>query len=174
MPICLIIETGMHLNLVLWQDISSLQLCKWSLFIGISTLLGFPLPLCLLIFWFCVLSCLIILSNNLSCCGVWNILYLCFSHKSSYYCMIGFTYVAHPHIDVARAFLEQCSSGKTDTTSTASADGMVDSTDSTYQHVNVLVTSGSLIPSLVKCLLFRLDNLITHENGKSFFSSFHV
>ncbi|KAK7842808.1 eyes absent homolog [Quercus suber] len=64
----------------------------------------------------------------------------------------------------ARAFLEQCSRGKTDTTSTASADGMVDSTDSTYQHVNVLVTSGSLIPSLVKCLLFRLDNLITHEN----------
>uniref|UniRef100_A0A7N2N1M6 protein-tyrosine-phosphatase n=1 Tax=Quercus lobata TaxID=97700 RepID=A0A7N2N1M6_QUELO len=78
--------------------------------------------------------------------------------------MIGFTYVAHPHIDVARAFLEQCSSGKTDTTSTASAEGMVDSSDSSYQHVNVLVTSGSLIPSLVKCLLFRLDNLITHEN----------
>ena len=133
-----------------------------------------PFAFVLIDFWFCVLSCLIILSNNLSCCGVWNILYLCFSHKSSYFCMIGFTHVAHPHIDVARAFLEQCSSGKTDTTSTASADGMVDSTDSTYQHVNVLVTSGSLIPSLVKCLLFRLDNLITHENGKPFFSSFHV
>ncbi|KAJ4728714.1 Eyes absent protein, partial [Melia azedarach] len=32
------------------------------------------------------------------------------------------------------------------------------------QHVNVLVTSGSLIPSLVKCLLFRLDNWIAHGN----------
>lgn len=56
----------------------------------------------------------------------------------------------------ARAFLEQCSSGK-DTTST-------DSIDSMNQHVNVLVTSGSLIPSLVKCLLFRLDSVLTHGN----------
>ncbi|GMY29784.1 eyes absent homolog [Fagus crenata] len=56
----------------------------------------------------------------------------------------------------ARAFLEQCSSGK-DTTST-------DSIDSKNQHVNVLVTSGSLIPSLVKCLLFRLDSVLTHGN----------
>ncbi|KAK1379121.1 Protein-tyrosine-phosphatase [Heracleum sosnowskyi] len=32
------------------------------------------------------------------------------------------------------------------------------------QHVNLLVTSGSLIPSLVKCLLFQLDDLISYEN----------
>ncbi|KAE8693153.1 hypothetical protein F3Y22_tig00110818pilonHSYRG00025 [Hibiscus syriacus] len=32
------------------------------------------------------------------------------------------------------------------------------------RHINVLVTSGSLIPSLVKCLLFRLDNSISYEN----------
>lgn len=35
-------------------------------------------------------------------------------------------------------------------------------------HINVLVTSGSLIPSLVKCLLFRLDDLILHDNGQFF------
>lgn len=34
-----------------------------------------------------------------------------------------------------------------------------------HHHLNVLVTSGSLIPSLVKCLLFRLDGLIACENG---------
>jgi hypothetical protein len=80
--------------------------------------------------------------------------------------MICFSYVTHPYIGAARAFLEQCSSGK-DTTST-------DSIDSKNQHVNVLVTSGSLIPSLVKCLLFRLDSVLTHGNGKHFFSSFDV
>ncbi|XP_072998074.1 protein phosphatase EYA isoform X3 [Typha latifolia] len=32
------------------------------------------------------------------------------------------------------------------------------------QSINVLVTSGSLIPSLVKCLLYRLDDVISHDN----------
>lgn len=65
----------------------------------------------------------------------------------------------------ALAFLEQCSSGKKDATSSvAPAVGVLDSPDSNYQQVNVLVTSGSLIPSLVKCLLFRLDGIITHGN----------
>lgn len=43
------------------------------------------------------------------------------------------------------------------------ADGINESAAS--KHINLLVTSGSLIPSLVKCLLFRLDNMIAHENG---------
>ncbi|KAF8380686.1 hypothetical protein HHK36_028176 [Tetracentron sinense] len=65
----------------------------------------------------------------------------------------------------ARAFLEQCSGGnKVSSHCLASADGVVDSADTKSLHINVLVTAGSLIPSLVKCLLFRLDNLITHEN----------
>jgi len=65
----------------------------------------------------------------------------------------------------ARAFLEQCSSGNKDATSSvASADGNIDTPDSKDQHVNILVTSGSLIPSLVKCLLFRLDSVFTHGN----------
>ncbi|KAF4381358.1 hypothetical protein G4B88_030265 [Cannabis sativa] len=63
----------------------------------------------------------------------------------------------------ARTFLEECSTGKEET-SVATADGITDSAASKSQHVNVLVTSGSLIPSLVKCLLFRFDNIITHEN----------
>ncbi|KAH7687341.1 Protein-tyrosine-phosphatase protein [Dioscorea alata] len=32
------------------------------------------------------------------------------------------------------------------------------------QHINVLVTSGSLIPSLVKCLLFKLDDVFSYDN----------
>ncbi|KAK9716223.1 hypothetical protein RND81_06G219300 [Saponaria officinalis] len=36
--------------------------------------------------------------------------------------------------------------------------------ESEHESINILVTSGSLIPSLVKCLLFRLDNFITSEN----------
>ena len=66
--------------------------------------------------------------------------------------------------NVARTFLEECSAGKEET-SVASADGITDSVASKSQHINVLVTSGSLIPSLVKCLLFRLDNIITQGNG---------
>ncbi|CAO2819587.1 unnamed protein product [Amaranthus hypochondriacus] len=39
------------------------------------------------------------------------------------------------------------------------------STDCTeLQCINVLVTAGSLIPSLVKCLLFKLDSSLTCEN----------
>lgn len=65
----------------------------------------------------------------------------------------------------ARSFLEECSGGNKDSIPClASAAGILDSTDTNVQHVNVLVTSGSLIPSLVKCLLFRLDNIITHGN----------
>lgn len=70
------------------------------------------------------------------------------------------------YFNVARALLEHCSSGKEDSTSSlGSANSIIDSTDTKFQHVNVLVTSGSLIPSLVKCLLFRLDNWIAHGNG---------
>ncbi|CAJ1943125.1 unnamed protein product [Sphenostylis stenocarpa] len=63
----------------------------------------------------------------------------------------------------ARTFLEECSGEDEDTVSLiASSDASSNSTN--VKHVNVLVTSGSLIPSLVKCLLFRLDSLISHEN----------
>ncbi|KAK2969521.1 hypothetical protein RJ640_029814 [Escallonia rubra] len=58
-----------------------------------------------------------------------------------------------------RACLEQCSDENKSTT----ADGVALS-NATFQHVNVLVTSGSLIPSLVKCLLFQLDDLIPEGN----------
>ncbi|GKV10718.1 hypothetical protein SLEP1_g22042 [Rubroshorea leprosula] len=65
----------------------------------------------------------------------------------------------------AQSCLKECSVGKEDSTSLAASDrgsGVIRPTDT--QHINVLVTSGSLIPSLVKCLLFQLDSLITHEN----------
>ncbi|KAI5417793.1 eyes absent homolog [Lathyrus oleraceus] len=65
----------------------------------------------------------------------------------------------------ARAFLEECSGEKKDVvSSTAYGNTSTESTNAKHQRVNVLVTSGSLIPSLVKCLLFHLDSLITHEN----------
>lgn len=65
----------------------------------------------------------------------------------------------------ARAFLEQCSSGNGGTgSSVSSAVGSIDSPDVKSQHVNILVTSGSLIPSLVKCLLFKLDSVLPHAN----------
>lgn len=64
----------------------------------------------------------------------------------------------------ARAFLEECSGEKNVVSSTAYGNTSTDSTNAKHQRVNVLVTSGSLIPSLVKCLLFHLDSLITHEN----------
>ncbi|KAL3848829.1 hypothetical protein ACJIZ3_010711 [Penstemon smallii] len=60
----------------------------------------------------------------------------------------------------ARACLEQCAGQERDvTTSINSANAY-----GQFQHVNVLVTSGQLIPSLVKCLFFRLDKLITCDN----------
>lgn len=62
--------------------------------------------------------------------------------------------------DAARACLEQCVIRKRDMTP------CLDSADAnSHQHVNVLVTSGPLIPSLVKCLLYRLGDLITCDNG---------
>jgi eyes absent family protein 2 len=65
----------------------------------------------------------------------------------------------------ARTFLKECSGQNKDAVSSiAYANTSTDSTNAKHQHVNVLVTSGSLIPSLVKCLLFHLDNSITHEN----------
>ncbi|KAJ1428950.1 HAD-like superfamily [Sesbania bispinosa] len=65
----------------------------------------------------------------------------------------------------ARAFLKDCSGENKDSVSSmAFANTSTDSTNAKYQHVNVLVTSGSLIPSLVKCMLFHLDSLITHGN----------
>ncbi|CAI8609440.1 unnamed protein product [Vicia faba] len=65
----------------------------------------------------------------------------------------------------ARAFLEECSGEKKDVvSSTAYGNTSTNSTNAKHQRVNVLVTSGSLIPSLVKCLLFHLDSVITHEN----------
>ncbi|KAA0053053.1 eyes absent-like protein 2 [Cucumis melo var. makuwa] len=62
----------------------------------------------------------------------------------------------------ARAFLEECSIS--DEPPHASADQTSNSNSTSSQHVNILVTSGALIPSLVKCLLFRLDHLITPGN----------
>ncbi|QCD81450.1 eyes absent homolog [Vigna unguiculata] len=63
----------------------------------------------------------------------------------------------------ARTFLKECLGEDEDAVSSvASSDISYNSTN--VKHVNVLVTSGSLIPSLVKCLLFRLDSLISHGN----------
>lgn len=65
----------------------------------------------------------------------------------------------------ARTFLKECSDEDKDAVSSiAFANTSSNSTNAKHQHVNVLVTSGSLIPSLVKCMLFRLDSLITHGN----------
>ncbi|CAE6030635.1 unnamed protein product [Arabidopsis arenosa] len=58
----------------------------------------------------------------------------------------------------ARAFLEQCSCVKEESSDGTSA------TDQSSQDIHILVTSGALIPSLVKCLLFRLDTFLRHEN----------
>lgn len=63
--------------------------------------------------------------------------------------------------NLARALMEECSGGN----EASSENGVVDPTDSKVKHINVLVTSGSLIPSLVKCMLFRLDDLIAYKNG---------
>ncbi|KAL2476735.1 EYES ABSENT-like protein [Abeliophyllum distichum] len=61
----------------------------------------------------------------------------------------------------ARACLEQCVGRKRDMTPCLESAA---ARESNSQHVNVLVTSGPLIPSLVKCLFFRLDDLITCDN----------
>ncbi|KAL3499868.1 hypothetical protein ACH5RR_038961 [Cinchona calisaya] len=65
----------------------------------------------------------------------------------------------------ARVCLEHCAAGNTDLIPPiVSPDASYYARNTGYHHVNVLVTSGSLIPSLVKCLLFRLDGLIACEN----------
>uniref|UniRef100_M1BH93 protein-tyrosine-phosphatase n=1 Tax=Solanum tuberosum TaxID=4113 RepID=M1BH93_SOLTU len=64
--------------------------------------------------------------------------------------------------NAARACLEQCAVGDRDLASSTVSTN--DAGDTIFQHVNILVTSGSLIPSLVKCLLFRLGDLIPSEN----------
>lgn len=66
----------------------------------------------------------------------------------------------------ARAFLEESSRQKKDLTSISNpAEYTADSSHSGNQNINVLVTSGSLVPSIVKCLLFRLDEFFLTENG---------
>ncbi|PKI46894.1 hypothetical protein CRG98_032705 [Punica granatum] len=62
----------------------------------------------------------------------------------------------------ARSFLEQCSSGTEDPILRLDTSNHISSDGNKLHHINVLVTSGSLIPSLAKCLLFRLDKLINH------------
>lgn len=77
------------------------------------------------------------------------------------------SYIFHVLFILARAFLKECSGENKDVVSSiAYANTSTDSTNAKHQHVNVLVTAGSLIPSLVKCLLFHLDSLITHGNGE--------
>ncbi|KAL6553980.1 hypothetical protein OROMI_019653 [Orobanche minor] len=61
----------------------------------------------------------------------------------------------------ARACLEQCAGQRRDMTSSISLDH---ARDGEFEHVNVLVTSGPLVPSLVKCLFFRLNNMFTCNN----------
>ncbi|KAK9120696.1 hypothetical protein Syun_018313 [Stephania yunnanensis] len=65
----------------------------------------------------------------------------------------------------ARAFLEQSAErSKILNANLASSHELTHPLDSKSQNIHVLVTSGSLVPSLVKCLLFRLDDLMTHQN----------
>lgn len=81
-------------------------------------------------------------------------------------CII-FIYIIHVFFIVARAFLKECSGENKDVVSSVvSANTSTDSANDKRQRVNVLVTSGSLIPSLVKCSLFHLDNIFTHGNGE--------
>ncbi|KAH9607065.1 hypothetical protein KSS87_004994 [Heliosperma pusillum] len=58
----------------------------------------------------------------------------------------------------ARTLLQRCSA-QSGSPNHASA-----TNDTEIQCISMIVTSGSLVPSLVKCLLFRLDSLITSEN----------
>ncbi|XP_020524855.1 eyes absent homolog 2 isoform X1 [Amborella trichopoda] len=65
----------------------------------------------------------------------------------------------------ARALLEQCLEG--DFFSSSASFHSSSTTSSCHkkgEKVNVLVTSGSLVPSLVKCLLFRLNGSIPYDN----------
>ncbi|XP_042479967.1 eyes absent homolog isoform X1 [Macadamia integrifolia] len=62
----------------------------------------------------------------------------------------------------ARTFLEHCSGENNGLAPHVASSNVCTGTG--YKNINVLVTSGSLIPTLVKCLLFRLDDLFTHTN----------
>ncbi|CAA6669689.1 unnamed protein product [Spirodela intermedia] len=64
----------------------------------------------------------------------------------------------------ARTLLDDISNRNKSLTNQLETENTADSSSAKCQNINVLVTSGSLIPSLVKCLLFRLDGLIAHEN----------
>ncbi|KAF9623636.1 hypothetical protein IFM89_003643 [Coptis chinensis] len=75
----------------------------------------------------------------------------------------------------ARAFLEQSSGGKRVLNPQfISVDEVLDSADISSKNINLLVTSGSLIPSLVKCMLFRLDDLLEHQNVSSIFGRYSI
>jgi len=88
--------------------------------------------------------------------------------KSKYLFLFLPIFVSNSNIE-GRAFLEECL--RTDSVSTQgaanveSSEGLTEDQTSS-QNVNVLVTYGTLIPSLVKCLLFQLDGFITLENGE--------
>ncbi|KAK1285668.1 hypothetical protein QJS10_CPB20g01280 [Acorus calamus] len=72
----------------------------------------------------------------------------------------------------ARAFLEQASGKSGVPTPCLLSSGMTtDSTDAKTQNIHFLVTSGSLIPSLVKLQLFHLDDFFSY---KQVYSSWEV
>ncbi|WOL13230.1 hypothetical protein Cni_G21999 [Canna indica] len=64
----------------------------------------------------------------------------------------------------AHAVLEQTSEKTNLSASDLSAEVAPASIPTICKNINVLVTSGSLIPSLAKCLLYRLDDVITANN----------
>lgn len=64
-----------------------------------------------------------------------------------------------------RTLLDQISGrNKAAASQPSSSENTCDKVDMKCRDINVLVTSGSLIPSLVKCMLFRLDDQIVYEN----------
>eukprot|EP00252_Welwitschia_mirabilis_P012449 TRINITY_DN2751_c0_g1_i1.p1 TRINITY_DN2751_c0_g1~~TRINITY_DN2751_c0_g1_i1.p1 ORF type:complete len:335 (-),score=63.84 TRINITY_DN2751_c0_g1_i1:75-1079(-) len=69
-------------------------------------------------------------------------------------------------LSAARSLLEDCLRKGTCPGSEGfdSGNSQASASNKSLQNVNVLVTSGTLIPSLVKCMLFRLDDLIPAEN----------
>uniref|UniRef100_A0A1D1XCV1 protein-tyrosine-phosphatase n=1 Tax=Anthurium amnicola TaxID=1678845 RepID=A0A1D1XCV1_9ARAE len=64
----------------------------------------------------------------------------------------------------ARALLDQIANGRKWLEDHVELDDTTDCAVAKCQNINALVTSGSLIPSLVKCLLFRYGDLISQEN----------
>ncbi|MQL93940.1 hypothetical protein Taro_026590, partial [Colocasia esculenta] len=64
----------------------------------------------------------------------------------------------------ARTTLDQILHGRICIADQAGLDNATNFAVPKCENINFLVTSGSLIPSLVKCLLFRFDGLISHEN----------